>query len=197
MNNTVNIDIQNKDILEKGQFENQKLDFQIVALTSDDIQTMLIFQALILGALEPGEEGYFLEKDESFFKKHFNSGSKAIGVVTNGHLIGQALIVHPNAQNPKTGMTDMDLPEPVESISVIQGVGAHPESRGLKVGDKLIKAWLDVAANDNRYNALAETDQHNYYSWQLFVKNGVDIVSEGLDQSDGTKLYNHHKVLKL
>ena len=197
MQASVKLDTNGKDVISEGQFENFNFKYQIVSLTSADIQTMLCFQTLILDSLKPGEEGYFLEKSESFFQEHFNTGSKAIAVVSNGNVLGQALIVHPNMQYPKTGMTDMVLPEPVDSLSIIQGVGAHPNTRGMKVGDKLIKAWLDVAANDGRHNALAETDQKNHYSWELFVKNGVNIVSAGVDPSDGTQLYNHHKVLKI
>jgi ribosomal protein S18 acetylase RimI-like enzyme len=94
-------------------------------------------------------------------------------------------------------MTDMALSEPVETVSVIQGLGVHPAARGLNMGSKLIEAWLDVAKADGRVNVIAETEQHNQYSWQLFIDHDIQIVGQATDPVDGAKLYNHHKVLTL
>lgn len=190
------IQIDNFDIISSDTFKGGAA-FHVVALSKKNIQTMLIFQQMILDSLKNDEKSFFLEKSENYLTTHFNKGSKAVGVVSGDKLLGQALITQPTDADPETGMTDMvNLPAP-QTVSVIQGVGVHPSTRGLKIGDKLINAWLEIAANDKRENALAETDQNNKYSWKLFVKNGVDIVSEGVDPDDGTKLYNHHKVLKI
>ena len=202
MSNSLNIDIEDKNIVQTGKvdiFHGEKLDdpidYHVVELTKEDIQLMLIFQQVIVDHLKDDEQSYFLEKSKGFLTEHFNKGSKAIGFVCNGAIVGQALIVNPTQEHPKTGMTDMEEVGAPESISVIQGVGVHPLARGMNIGDKLIKAWMDVSLNDNRHNVIAETEQNNVYSWRLFVNNGLAIVSESVDPSDGAKLYNHHKVL--
>ena len=196
MKKTPEIQIDNFDIISSDTFKNGA-DFHVVALSKQHIQTMMIFQQLIIDSLKNDEKSFFLEKSEQYLTGHFNKGSKAVGLVSGNKLLGQALITQPTDAHPETGMTDMANLPVANTVSVIQGVGVHPSTRGLKVGDKLIRAWLDIAANDKRENALAETDQNNKYSWSLFVKNGVDIVSEGIDPDDGTKLYNHHKILKI
>jgi|TARA_R110002126_G_scaffold13118_1_gene56138 ribosomal protein S18 acetylase RimI-like enzyme len=196
MKNLPKIKIDKNDIISSDNFDNGDL-FHIVALNKTYLQTMMIFQKMILESLDADEKSFFLEKSEGYLTQHFNNGSKAVGVVSNNKLLGQALITQPTDNHPETGMTDMANLPAATTVSVIQGVGVHPSTRGMKIGDKLIAAWLDIAANDKRVNALAETDQNNKYSWSLFVKNDVDIVSEGVDPDDGTKLYNHHKVLKI
>lgn len=196
MKNLPKINIDQNDIISSNTFDNGDV-FHIVALNKAYLQTMLIFQQVILDSLADDEKSFFLEKSAGYLTQHFNSGSKAVGVVSHNKLLGQALITQPTDTAPDTGMTDMENLPAANTVSVIQGVGVHPSTRGMKIGDKLIAAWLDIAANDKRVNALAETDQNNKYSWSLFVKNGVDIVSEGIDPDDGTKLYNHHKVLKI
>lgn len=204
MSKNLKIDIEDKDVIFDGYITNihgkvlkEEIPYKVVSLTKADIQTMMIFQQIILDSLKDDEKSFFLEKSESYLTSHFNKGSKAIAVVADGCVVGQALLVHPTEENPETGMTDMDLDASPDSISVIQGVGVHPAARGFFIGDKLIKAWMSVAKNDNRPNVIAETEQNNIYSWRLFVNNGVDIVSEAVDPSDGAQLYNHHKVLKL
>lgn len=204
MGKSLDLDIDGKKVVHAGQIEvihgkviDKPVQYTIVELTKADIQTMLYFQNIILHSLKEEEKSYFNEKSKGFLTKHFNQGSKAIALVCDGHLLGQALLVHPTQLHPKTGMTDMaDVGAP-ETVSVIQGLGVHPMARGMKIGDKLIKAWMDVAKDDNREHVIAETEQNNVYSWSLFVKNGVDIVSEAEDPSDGAQLYNHHKKLTL
>jgi ribosomal protein S18 acetylase RimI-like enzyme len=196
MPNIIKLDADTAKTIGTGLFKTQGT-YKVVELSEDHIKTMLDFQKLIVRNLKAEEEAFYLEKSESFLTAHFNAGSKAVGIICNDKLLGQALLVHPTAQFPNTGMTDMSLNDPVESISVIQGLGVHPDARGLSIGSKLIDAWLDVAKTDGRNNVIAETEQHNQYSWQLFLDHDIQIVGQATDPSDGAKLYNHHKVLTL
>lgn len=169
---------------------------KIKECTVDDVDHLHAFQSMIYDFLHEDEKGFFLPKTKSFLTDHFNAGSQAIMVIHDGQVVGQALIVLPTVQRPKTGMTDMDLPAPLESLSIIQGLSVHPKARGLNIGNILIQAWLQVSEDEGRDNVLAETSQDNLYSWALFNKNDVPIVSEGVDLTDGTALYNHHCSLK-
>ena len=196
MKNEIKLDADTAKIIGMGLFSTQ-LEYKVVELSEDHIKTMLAFQKLIVSNLKPDEEAYYLEKSESALTAHFNAGSKAIGIVCNDALLGQALVVHPTAQFPKTGMTDMAPINPIESVSVIQGLGVHPYARGMSIGNKLIDAWISVAKADSRVNVIAETEQHNQYSWQLFLDHDIAIIGQAIDPNDGAKLYNHHKVLTL
>lgn len=203
MSKSLKLDIDGKTVVYEGLIDtihgeilDTPLDYKIVELTKADMQTLLFFQQIIVESLKEEEKAFFLEKSEGYLTKHFNQGSKAIAMVCEGNVVGQALVVHPTIEHPETGMTDMEMIDSPETISVIQGVGVHPLARGMHIGDKLIKAWMDVAKNDNRLNVIAETEQNNVYSWRLFVNNGVEIVGEAEDPSDGAQLYNHWKILK-
>jgi ribosomal protein S18 acetylase RimI-like enzyme len=196
MTNTIKLDADTAKIISTGLFKTQ-VEYKVVELSEDHIQTMLDFQKLIVQHLKAEEEAYYLEKSESFLTAHFNAGSKAVGIICNGDLLGQALLVHPTTAFPNNGMTDMPPITPIETVSVIQGLGVHPWARGLNMGSKLIDAWLDVAKADGRVNVIAETEQHNQYSWQLFIDHGIEIIGQATDPVDGAKLYNHHKVLTL
>lgn len=160
-----------------------------------DIPQIMAFQDEIHDALAPDQKSFYFKKSESTLSAMFNAGSHAIGLTSNGKTLGQALLVFPSSAYPNTGMTDMEPVTPLESISVLQGLGVHPSARGLGIGEKLIRHWIALSKSAGKTNLLAETAQDNPYSWRLFLKNGVGIASEGLDSSDGTKLFNHHKIL--
>lgn len=166
-------------------------------LTISDIPRILIFQDLIHDHLRTYEKCFYFKKTKGFLTSHFSNGCKAIGVFNNEKLLGQAFIVFPNTNNRDTGMTDMKDEPSIQSLSVIQGLSAHPDARGYRIGKRLIEAWKDISIENHRYNIVAETAQDNHYSWKLFRDCHVPIVSTGIDPDDGTLLYNHHANLKI
>ncbi len=156
------------------------------------------FQKDIYENLSESNKSFFLLKTKSFLKDHFQAGGMAIALTNmDNQLVAQALIVVPSIEHPNTGMTDMKAMPALDQMTVLQGVAVDPQCRGHGLGDKLVNEWVAVAHQIKRPHLVAETAQDNIASVSLFEKHGVDIVSEGIDMDDGTKLYNHHRHLGL
>lgn len=172
------------------------LKIEIREATIQDVKTLFIFQKLVFEALADKDKPFFLLKSENYLSKHFNTGGKAVVGYHQGRIVAQALIVHPSNTFPTTEMTDMKNIPSTETLSIIQGVSVHPAMRGQRLGSRLVDKWFQVAHQQQRHNCIAETAQDNEASVALFTRKGVLIVSEGVDLSDGTPLYNHHKTLQ-
>lgn len=56
----------------------------------------------------------------------------------------------------------------------------------------MVDAWLDIATEHGRTHAIAEVAVGNFYSWSVFMKEGLRIDSLGVDPADGTEVYNIH-----
>src|SRR5688572_4403820 len=101
-------------------------DYTAVLLESKDIPAMMGLQKDVFAALTEDQQCFLHHKDEKFLSKHFASGNVAIGIVHNGKLIAQSVVVNPTAANPETGMTDPDLNIIPQKSTIIQGVVVHP-----------------------------------------------------------------------
>ena len=168
--------------------------FTAHALDVSDIPQFDSLQHKVHDALAPADKTFYFTKPLSFLQRHFATGGAGSEIFLGDKLVAQALFVHPTLDNPATGMADMVIDAPLSQISVLQGLAVDPDMRGYKLGDMLIKDWLSSSPLLGRTHLYAETAQDNPYSWKLFENNGVPIVSEGVDPSDGLKLYNHHTI---
>jgi hypothetical protein len=112
--------------------------------------------------------------------------------VHEGRLIAQSVVVNPTASHPKTGMTDMQLKVPVDTITILQGVIVDPDYRGNSLMGDMADAWLAEAQKQGRLHAISETALDNPFSWFIFLQKGMHIESIGFDKSDSTEVYNLH-----
>lgn len=166
--------------------------YDLVLLTRDNIDAMLALQKMVFDGLAPQEKPFLLPKDRAFLEGHFSAGSSALGVVHDGRLVAQSLVVNPTPAHPDTGMTDMALPAAPEKLTVMQGVVVDPAYRGNALMTVMIGAWLALASVSGRSTALAEAATGNRHSWAAFLQEGLSLHSIGTDKSDGTVLYNIH-----
>lgn len=170
--------------------------YSIVMQGKADIDAMLALQATVMNDLSAEEKSYLVPKDRAFFEKHFASDNIVLGVVVDGKLVAQAIIVNPTSKNPKTGMTDMPGNLPPEKVTVIQGVIVHPDYRGNRLMTEMVDAWLKIAQFEGRRHAIAEVSTTNHFSWSVFLKEGLHIHSIGYDPADAVYLYNMHANVK-
>lgn len=168
--------------------------FTTCALGASHIPHFDALQHKVHDALAPADKTFYFTKPLSFLQRHFATGGAGSAIFLDDQLVAQALFVHPTPDNPATGMADMAIDTPLTQISVLQGLAVDPDMRGYRLGNMLIKEWLTSSPLMGRTHLFAETAQDNPYSWKLFESNGVPIVSEGVDPSDGLKLYNHHTI---
>jgi hypothetical protein len=140
-------------------------------------------------------QGIVLRKSESYFAAHFNmgDGNAFLGVISEGRLVAQAMILHPTAAEPETGMVDMAPVGPPQAVSVLQAVAVLPECRGAGLMNRLVAQWLEHAAAYGRDHVLAEIEVRNTASWAAFLTAGLNLQSIGRDPADGTLVYNAHE----
>lgn len=179
-------------ILKKGTLPKHPGEYALVLQFHENMDDILALQDNVINSLTADEKNYVLPKDRSFFEQHLSQGNTVLGVIHNGQLIAQSIILNPTEKNPKTGMVDMNLSAPPEKITVIQGVLVHPDYRGNRLMTVMVDEWLSLAEQQGRIHAIAEVTTDNYYSWSVFLKEGLSIHSIGVDATDGTEVYNMH-----
>jgi hypothetical protein len=180
----------NHKTLKTGTLKKTGAPYEITTLTPADIPQILNLQDEVFDSLTADEQNFLLRKDKSFFENHFAHGNIVLGIVSEGKLVAQSVILHPTSAHPKSGMTDMALDAKPEEVTVLQGVIVHPDYRGNKLMTFMVDEWLAVANAEGRKHALAEVTTGNFFSWSVFMKEGLGIHSLGCDKSDGTDLYN-------
>lgn len=188
-NNPIN---DHKAILRSGTLPKQEGEYALVLQFQENMNDILALQDVVIQSLTAEEKNYVLPKSQAFFERHLSQGNTVLGIVHNGQLIAQSIILNPTAENPKTGMVDMALNAGPEKITVLQGVLVHPDYRGNKLMSVMVDEWLSLAAQEGRVHAIAEVTTDNYYSWSVFLKEGLSIHSLGVDPTDGTEVYNMH-----
>lgn len=179
-------------VLSQGTLAKNGGAYHMVLQTADHIDDILALQKTIYDDLPQSAKDFIVLKDRAFFEKHFANGNAVIGIIHDGKLIAQAVILNPTAANPKTGMVDMNFDVAVDHISIIQGVLVHPDYRGNRLMTKIVDEWLDQSAKNKRMHVMAEVSIDNHFSWQVFLNEGLHIHSIGTDPADGTVVYNIH-----
>jgi RimJ/RimL family protein N-acetyltransferase len=161
-------------------------------LGMDDIHDIMALQDKVYADLSESEKNFIVYKDEAFFERHFSRGHPMIGAFVEGQLVAQSIIRAPSSADRHIGMTDMvELQElEPENITILQGVLCSPDYRGNGLMNLMVEQWLSWAQEHGRHNALAEIEVRNHFSWQVFMKQGMELVSMGRDENDGARLYN-------
>lgn len=180
----------NYNPLKIGKLKKSGAPYTILTLDPSDIPQILKLQDQVFDSLTADEQNFLLRKDKAFFEDHFANGNVVLGIVSEGRLIAQSVILNPTSAHPKSGMTDMALDARPDEVTVLQGVIVHPDYRGNKLMTFMVDEWLAVANAQGRKHALAEVTTENFFSWSVFMKEGLGIHSLGCDKSDGTDLYN-------
>lgn len=166
--------------------------YDLVLQAADNIDDMLELQQTIFDALPEKAKAFIVPKDRAFFEQHLAKNNYIIGIVSEGKLIAQGILVHPTQQHPKTGMVDMNLDRPLEKIAVIQGLLVHPEYRGNSLMSLMVDTRLLLSHQAKRTDFIAEVSVENHHSWSVLLKEGLRIHSIGIDPADGTVVYNMH-----
>lgn len=188
------IDLKDVIPLKTSQLEKTGEDYELVLLSAKNIDQILALEDVAFAALTKEEEAFLLKKDRAFFESHFANGNAMLGIVHNGTLIAQSVILNPTAAHPKTGMVDM--PElsgmSLESVTVQQGVIVDPAYRGNHLMGVMVEEWLSESKKSNRTEVISEVATENPFSWDVYLQNGMHIESIGTDPDDGTVVYNMH-----
>ena len=192
MPNYIKPDYTKQQVLRTSSLKKTGEPYSVVTLCPADIPQMLALQSEIFSDMTADEQCFLLKKDQKFFEDHFASGNPVLGVVVGGRIVAQSVITNPTAAHPKSGMTDMTLNAAPEKITVLQGVIVHPDYRGNRLMTVMVDEWLALANKEHRTNAVAEVATGNFYSWSVFMKEGLSIHSLGHDDKDGSDLYNMH-----
>ena len=187
------INLSKKHILKTGGLKKTGGTYLLVLLDAKDIPQMMALQDVALAALTPEEQTYLHHKTPEQLERHFKyANNLVLGIVHNGQLVAQSMIVNPTPFHPNTGMSDLHLDARPEKMSIIQGVIVDPAYRGNKLMTVMVDEWLASAKADGRTHAVAEVTVENHHSWSVFMKEGLQIHSIGNDDSDHSKVYNMH-----
>ncbi len=178
--------------LTKGTLAKTGQPYEMVLQGAGDIDAILDLQKIAMDDLSDEEKSYLVPKDRAFFEKHFASGNLMLGIISEGKLVAQCVIVNPTKQSPKTGMTDMPGRLAPHRVTVIQGVIVHPDYRGNRLMSEMVDVWLEIARMQGRRHAISEVTVDNHFSWAVFMKEGLQLHSIGYDPDDAVHLYNMH-----
>ncbi len=187
------IDLRDTTVLAAGRLKKTGEEYSLVRLSSKNTDQILALQEVAFADLTSDEMHYLKRKDHGWFDKHFADGNTVLGVVHKGHLVAQSIILNPTAENPKLGMTNMDLGDtPLETLTVLKGVIVDPAYRGNSLMGIMVDAWLTATQKNGRTEMIAEVAVENSFSWFVFLQKGLHIEGTGIDPEDGTGFYNLH-----
>lgn len=171
--------------------------YNVIQLDRTHLSDIIALHNKAIQMLSAEEKAFMLPKPASFFVDHFNRnhGNTVLGVLHNGKLVGESIVLNPSIEHPKTGMVDMAPVGAPDSITLIQGVTVLPSYRNNGLMHGMVKAWLNYGVKADKGHALAEVDVNNIASWATFLDHGMEIPSIGVDPSDGTVVYNVHETI--
>lgn len=170
------------EILKTGVLPKTGGSYTIGLLSTQHIDQVLDLQSATLQKLSPQEKTFLAKRDRSFLEKHFAAGNLMIGITHKGRLIAQSIVA-----NPAT------YPGVVSGlVSILKGVIVDQAYRGNGLMTLMVDCWLDIAQQEKRRHALAVVVTANTYSWSVFMQQGLDIQSMGIDPDDGSQIYNMH-----
>jgi hypothetical protein len=182
--------------LETGHLLKTGEEYSLVRLSATNIDQILALQDIAFANLTKDQGDYLLRKDRDFFTNHFAAGGDMLGIVHNGNLIAQSIIVNPTKEHPKTGM-GLQPDKALRKLTILQGVIVDPTYRGNRLMETMVDAWMRVSVKNGRSEALAEVMPGNLYSWGVFLNKGMHIEAIGIDPADNTEVYNLHAHLPL
>jgi ribosomal protein S18 acetylase RimI-like enzyme len=186
------IDITDSIILKSGKLKKGGGRWDLVSLEPRHIPQMLALQDAVLASLPPNQD-FLHKKTPKFFDDHFkNNANLVLGIVHDGKLVAQSVIVNPTSKYPDTGMSDMKLDAQLNKVTTVMGVIVDPAYRGNNLMTFMVDEWLASAKSDGRTHAVAEVTVNNHHSWSVFMKEGLQIHSIGHDDSDNSDVYNMH-----
>lgn len=189
---SVPLDPDGAEILGTGTLRKSGEPYAIVALTAAHIPGILALTAQVRASLAPEEQSFLARKDRAFFECHFASGSGAIGIVQDGALIAQSIIVDPTPENPRAYLAEMILDAKPETCTILQGVIVDPAARGNDLIGVMIGAWLERARLLGRPHALTAVAPANVHSWAGFMRGGLHIHKTRLSPNTNVEVYVLH-----
>jgi len=189
---STDIDLNDTNVLRKDQLKKTGEEYSVVLLSAKNIDQILSLQDIAFANLK-GQESMFLanNKDRNFFEKHFANGNQVIGIVHDGRLIAQAIIVNPTKANPTTGMA-IDIDQPLNKIAVMQGAIVDPAYRGNNLQGVLVDERMAVSKKNGRTEIYSEVALNNSFSWSVLLKKGLEIEATGKSPYTGADVYVMH-----
>lgn len=169
--------------------------YTVALMAASQIDPILALHNTVYADLPSEQKDYLAPKDRMLLEEHFGRGHLVLGIMSNARLIAQGLIVNPTQAYPETGLPDiasLNLTAPVESLSAFKSVVVHPDFRGNGLQAILIDAFLSIAQEAGRTQAVTYVTVENDPSWKNFLKQGMRIRAIGVDNSDGSNVYYMH-----
>ncbi len=191
------ISIEGLTVLETGTLKDGRV-WHAVLLEPAHVKHIAARHADAIAALGPNEKTFMLPKTEEYFKKHLakGDGNTNIAIISGGHIVAQGVVRHPTAADPADGMVDMKLPRIKQNESLMQALSVSPAFQHQGLANIIIGHWIEHAEKHGRTTLMAEIDVKNPPSWNSFLKGGLNLISMGIDPSDGTLVYNAHATVE-
>lgn len=178
------------NIISTGELPRTGGMYCLVLLSRNHVGAMLELETTVYHSLKEEQRTDIVFHDRPAFEKHFDEGHAAIGLIHNGRLAAQSLLLLPSKQHPDIHLTDMRFGASPEKVAVLSGMRVLPEYQGNNIQKLMIGARLNVAQQNNRLHVITECAVRNRASWHNLLQDGLAIHSMGRDPGDGTELYN-------
>ena len=184
------IDLHDITAISTGRLEKTGAAYSLVLLSPENVGQILALEAIALASLPQAERAYLAMKDRAFFESHFAAGNDVLGVIHDGRLIAQSIVVNPTADHPETGLAEnARIDTPIDKATVLQGVAVDPAYRGNRLMEAMVDAWMVQAEKQGRTEARAAVATGNEASWSVFVKKGMSIETTGISPYTASEVF--------
>ncbi len=176
--------------LMSGKLKTNSKPYSVHMLDERWIDEIHALHVRVIESLEPHEKPFVLPKTKEFFEDHLKNGGIIVGAISEGKLIGKAVM---RELGPEDDMISLPSPPPVERTALFQCDTVDPEYQGNGIMQKLTHARLLLAHMRGQEHICAEVVAGNTASLKVFFKCGLTLKGTDTDPVDGSKLYSLHE----
>ena len=177
-------------VLISGQLKTNGQPYSVHILDESWVEAIHALHIKVINSLKPDEKAFVLPKTKEFFEDHLKSGGIIVGAISDGKLIGKAVM---RELGPDGSMLSLSSPPPVEKTAILQCDTVDPDYQGNGIMQKLTHARVLLAHMRGREHICAEVVAGNTASLKVFFKCGLTLKGTDTDPADGSQLYNLHE----
>ena len=183
-----------------GQHLPQPTGYIIRPLHRGDASSMGELSADIYRHLNPGEECFIHQHQQSYYHSVFdNPDIHYIGIFKSNRLIGMSSLKLCRSQEDFAAeIPGSPINFSARRNSLVAALGADcvlPEYRGNSLNKIMISCRLQMAKASGCTDAASIIDRHNHWNMPPYFGNGFNMYATGVDPEDGGKIaLMHHSI---
>lgn len=171
--------------------ERQAAPYTIALLPEEFLASVIALQDSIYQEMPIRQKKFILPKSLETVRDQINAGGKIIGILHDQKLIAQSMMANPTSANdPLAELCDLPFGSDPAEATILQSVIVHPDYRGNNLMNKMIAAWIDLAAATGKKHLFARVHIDNNASLAVFLQEGLKVNSMVQRPDSGEYVYN-------